>query len=148
MKTLSLLLLSAALVLGAAVEPVFASGGHFRGGHFRGGHFVGHRFAGHRFGGHHAFRHHAFRGFRHHSRASVSLFLGAPLFFDPFFDPFFPPVYSSPTVVVPASPPVYIEREPEQAYWYYCRESRAYYPYVKECPGPWQRVVPEPPPPS
>jgi len=30
--------------------------------------------------------------------------------------------------------------------WYYCPESKAYYPYVKECPGGWQQVAPQPPP--
>jgi hypothetical protein len=47
---------------------------------------------------------------------------------------------------------VYIEQADEQAapaqqaYWYYCPESKAYHPYVKHCPGGWQRVVPQPPP--
>jgi len=27
-------------------------------------------------------------------------------------------------------------------YWYYCADSQAYYPYVKECPGGWQQVAP------
>ena len=29
-------------------------------------------------------------------------------------------------------------------YWYYCESSDGYYPYVKECPGGWQRVAPRP----
>ena len=29
-------------------------------------------------------------------------------------------------------------------YWYFCRGANAYYPYVKECPGGWQRVQPRP----
>ena len=54
-------------------------------------------------------------------------------------------------MVVPSSPPTYIERDdaereaPASAYWYYCAESKAYYPYVKHCPGGWQRVAPQPP---
>jgi len=55
-----------------------------------------------------------------------------------------------PTVVVPSSPPVYIEREddaaasPRDGYWYYCDRPEGYYPYVKECPGGWERVAPRP----
>ncbi len=33
-----------------------------------------------------------------------------------------------------------------QGTWYYCAESKTYYPYVKECPGGWQRVTPQPAP--
>jgi hypothetical protein len=67
----------------------------------------------------------------------------------------------SPWVVAPASPPVYIERsdvvpvpapvpqqQPQQQqthYWYFCPQSNAYYPYVRECAGGWQRVAPQPP---
>ena len=32
------------------------------------------------------------------------------------------------------------------SWWYYCNESRTYYPYVKECASPWQRVAPTPAP--
>lgn len=65
----------------------------------------------------------------------------------PYYDyPYYPPV-----VVAPAAPPVYIEQgsgpAPQTNYWYYCNASRAYYPYVKECPGGWQQVVPQPPQP-
>lgn len=65
--------------------------------------------------------------------------------------PYYPPVVVAPAA--PAPPPVYIERErqpvsepPPQNYWYYCAESRGYYPYVKECPGGWMQVVPQPQP--
>ena len=60
-----------------------------------------------------------------------------------------PPVYY-PAPVVVQQPPVYTERQevaPEaQGYWYYCAATRGYYPYVKECPGGWQKVPPAPPP--
>jgi hypothetical protein len=59
---------------------------------------------------------------------------------------------------VPSTPSTYIEREQEGAeqegtpqesapagVWYYCPDSKAYYPYVKECPGGWQTVPAEPP---
>lgn len=60
-----------------------------------------------------------------------------------------PPVYYYPPMVVqPPSPPVYVERGdsvPEgPGTWFYCRESNNYYPYVKQCPGGWQRVPAQP----
>jgi hypothetical protein len=45
-----------------------------------------------------------------------------------------------------AQPPVY-NTEPQQDYWYYCQNPQGYYPYVKNCPGGWMRVVPTPPQP-
>jgi hypothetical protein len=32
-----------------------------------------------------------------------------------------------------------------QGDWYYCANSKSYYPYVGECPGGWQRVPAQPP---
>ena len=65
--------------------------------------------------------------------------------------PYYYPPYYPPAVVVapPAAPPVYVERgdqPPPQSYWYYCEQSRGYYPYVKECPGGWKAVPPAPAP--
>lgn len=146
MKTLSAALLSIVVFLGAVGSPpVLAAGGH--GSHFRGSHQFRHQ----QFRHHQQFRQHRpFPRFRHHNHSSFGVFIGAPLLLAPWYPP-----YSPATVVVPASPPVYIERAQEatpvqepQAFWYYCRESETYYPYTKECPGPWQRVVPQPPPPS
>jgi len=71
---------------------------------------------------------------------------GPYLYADPFYAP-------APVVVAPPEPQVYIERgdgageqvqTPGQQYWYYCRGSNRYYPYVKECPGGWQAVLPRP----
>jgi len=63
----------------------------------------------------------------------------------------YPPYYYPPVVAAPVSPPTYVEQgsaQPSpaqpQGYWYYCGESKAYYPYVKECPSGWQRVAPQP----
>jgi hypothetical protein len=76
-----------------------------------------------------------------------------------------PPVVYSPPTVITIQPPVYIERAttevwppvaqaapspplspppPPVAHWYYCAGSRAYYPYVSECPGGWQPVPSQP----
>jgi hypothetical protein len=55
-----------------------------------------------------------------------------------------------PVVSAPSAPETYIERsEPEAAAsqagtWYYCPESKKYYPYVQECSGGWQNVPAEP----
>lgn len=91
--------------------------------------------------------------------------------FSPFYYPpayYYPPVYAPPVVISPAPPPVYIEQSvpqqqmypqaapqvpqqaapqpaPQTAWWYYCADTQAYYPYVRECPGGWQRVSPQPP---
>lgn len=62
------------------------------------------------------------------------------------------PVYAPPVVVVPPEPTVYVEQgsaaaspaEPVAGYWYFCREANNYYTYVKECPGGWQQVAPQP----
>lgn len=97
---------------------------------------------------------HGGRHFSHrHARLGIGLSIGAPVFYSPWYYYPAPYYYYPPAVVVPSSPPVYIERgqveapAPDpQAYWYYCRESETYYPYVKECAGPWQRVVPHAPP--
>ena len=68
----------------------------------------------------------------------------------PYYPAYYPaPYYYPPAVVVTQPQPVqYIERpdQPLQSgYWYYCEPSRAYYPYVKECPSTWKAVAPTPP---
>ena len=57
------------------------------------------------------------------------------------------PAYYPPPVVV-EQPHTYIEQEPppapaapaETAYWYYCPNSREYYPSVPSCSEAWVRV--------
>ena len=95
----------------------------------------------------------------HHGGAHVrfGVFVGAPVFgyYPPpyYYYPLYYPPYYLPVVAAPSSPPVYVEQgsvQPApaqsqgQGYWYYCASSRAYYPYVKECPAGWQRVAPQP----
>jgi hypothetical protein len=80
-----------------------------------------------------------------HTRFSFGLVIGAPLY--PWYYP--PYTYAPVVVAAPAAPTTYIERAgppaPSQrsSYWYYCEASRTYYPYVKECPAGWLRVVPQ-----
>jgi hypothetical protein len=70
----------------------------------------------------------------------------------PYYAPYpyyYPAPAYYPVAVAPAAPPVYVERsEPaqQQGMWYYCEQSRGYYPYVTECPGGWKAVPPAPPP--
>lgn len=81
----------------------------------------------------------------------VGVYVGGP-YWSPWFYP--PPFYYQPQVVVvpPSPPPVYIEQQeaPGQPapssnqYWYYCQSAKGYYPYIKECPGGWQKVLPQP----
>lgn len=80
-----------------------------------------------------------------------------PSYYPPFpyyrapYYPYYPPV-----VIERPVPQVYIEQQPLPEapptpsaaplnYWYYCAETNGYYPYVKECRGGWQKVLPQPP---
>jgi hypothetical protein len=88
-------------------------------------------------------------GWRHGGHIRFGVAVGAPLVWG-----YPPPYYYYPRpAVVPVvpTPPTYIERQaapeaeqPAEAYWYYCRGADAYYPYVKHCPGGWERVLPQP----
>ena len=82
-----------------------------------------------------------------------------------------PPVYHAPRVIHSAPlvyvppvvysarnypPPVYVERNDlatippapapvaDTASWFFCADSNTYYPYVRECASPWQRVPAQP----
>ena len=88
----------------------------------------------------------------HHGRAHVGVFIGGPIYPWGYYPPYYPYPYAYPPAV-PATPPTYIEQNentapPQQpaGYWYYCADSKTYYPYVKECPAGWQRVAPQPAP--
>ena len=66
-------------------------------------------------------------------------------------DPFFRPYYTYPPVVTaPSRPPVYIQQQepklaqPKTNYWYYCQNPQGYYPHIKECPGGWTQIAPQP----
>lgn len=66
-------------------------------------------------------------------------------------DPFYRPYYTyPPAVTAPARPPVYIQQQepklarPKTNYWYYCQNPQGYYPHIKECPGGWTQVAPQP----
>ncbi|MDY7579828.1 hypothetical protein RGU70_16050 [Herbaspirillum sp. RTI4] len=41
------------------------------------------------------------------------------------------------------APEVYVEKaQPAPDYWYFCKESNGYYPYVQSCARGWMKVVP------
>lgn len=86
----------------------------------------------------------------HRGRAHFGVFIGAPVWPSWYY---YPPAYYYPpqvvTVPVPTTPPVYIEQTPAPAapaenYWYYCTSPSGYYPYIKQCPGGWLKVAPQP----
>ncbi len=74
----------------------------------------------------------------------------------PWYYPFYayPYYYNNPyapAVSMPSDEPQeYIQRSDKvsapvsSGVWYYCPESKIYYPYVKECPGGWQTVPAQP----
>jgi len=98
----------------------------------------------------------------HHGHGGVGFYFGVPYphayYPSPYYYPYPPYPYYPPIVTVPAQPQVYIEQgNPQPApqvspapqagnYWYHCDNPDGYYPYIKECPGGWQKVAPTPPP--
>lgn len=88
-------------------------------------------------------------------------------FHRPHYSPFYYPPVAVLQQVVPQAPPVYIEQpqviqppvQPPQVFqpqaepvpqsssnalWYFCPDSKTYYPYVRQCPSAWQPVTPHP----
>lgn len=100
------------------------------------------------------------RGYYHQrgGRVHYGLTIGVPLWYPPAYSYYYPPYPAygypayPPAVVVRPAPQVYVERddrlaaEPPAAphYWYFCRDSETYYPYVKQCASPWERVPARP----
>jgi hypothetical protein len=119
----------------------------------------GRRGSGYRRHSGHVRRSHGFSGFRggfrsrhghgHRFYGLGSVVLGSLYSYYPSY-PYYPYYYyEAPPVVIQQQAPVYVQGDPEpSSYWYYCRNSQAYYPYVKECPGGWMKVVPEATPPQ
>ena len=162
MRRLGVTFALALFLLGTLASEFALARGGGRGG---GSHGAGAHGGGHRGGGGKHFHHgHGGKHFHHgkhfhpgHGR--VGVFIGAPVIFGGW--PYAWPYYYPPPVYYPSAPyypPAYIERgngqpvpqqeQPAPAYWYYCPDAEAYYPYVTECRGGWQQVAPQPPPPS
>jgi hypothetical protein len=89
-------------------------------------------------------------------RVHLGFAFGGPAFYPapyyyPYYYPPYPAVVYPPAAYAPSVPQTYVERgdapgEAGQNYWYWCADAKAYYPYVKECPGGWQTVTPRQPP--
>jgi hypothetical protein len=99
-----------------------------------------------------------------HFGFNIGVPLYSPWYYRPYYAPayYYPPAYYAPSyypptyyqqpayvppVVAPPSAPAMVEqpRPAEPPMWHYCAQSQAYYPYVRECPGGWQRVPATPP---
>ena len=64
--------------------------------------------------------------------------------YGPYDYPPVPYVYEQPMVYLERTPPPAAAPAPEP-YWYYCQDSKTYYPHVQTCATPWQRVIPHAP---
>jgi hypothetical protein len=128
------------ILLGAVASgSVLAAGGHGGGGSHGGGGWHG----GSGWHGGHCCG----------ARVGFGVFVGAPFF--PYYAApyYYPPYYYPPAVAGPAYDPAYVEQgavqaapsQPQANWWYYCADAKSYYPYVRECPGGWVRVSPQPP---
>jgi hypothetical protein len=138
------------LLFGAAAgESAMARSGH--GGSGRGGGY-GHS-GGYGHGGSYG------HGYGYGGGVRFGISLGIPLYALGYYSN---PYYSYPAYAYPGpdygypGPAVapsggYVEQGYPQAApaprqdWYYCANANAYYPYVRECPGGWQRVPSQPP---
>lgn len=91
------------------------------------------------------------RGWGHHygqhgRYSHLGIVIGAPLIWPPY-----PYYYSYPhtQVVVERQPQIYVQREVPAVqaapsnYWYFCPDTRSYYPYAQSCPSGWLQVVPQ-----
>ncbi len=142
LATVLLVLVFAAVAGGSAT----ARGGHGGGGHWGGGH------GGYSHGGGHG------HGFGY--GVGLGIALSVPLYALGYYsNPYYSypayaypePAYSYPAPAVAASGAYTAQGYPQaqaaapQQDWYFCPNSNAYYPYVRECPGGWQRVPSTPP---
>jgi hypothetical protein len=153
MRSLKPILLVAALTIslmamGTASADRSSGGGSHKGGYSGGGGYKGGYYHG---GGH----------YKGYYRSSVGVVIGGPYWGAPWYYPYsyypyypyypyYYPYYYPPAVIEPSSPTEYIERSrPEPSsmpsrVWFYCPDSKTYYPYVKECPSRWEMVPAEP----
>lgn len=83
----------------------------------------------------------------------IGLWLGPgwwPGWWGPHYYPsYYYPYYQEPPIVIQQQPEEYEQPAPQEGqpvYWYFCKEPQGYYPYVKQCPSGWMKVVPTPPP--
>ena len=142
MKKVSALVIVAAALALVGIGAAEAHGSH--GGGWHGGGGSGVRHGGPPSGGH-------WHGGRFRPFVGGAVFIGA--FGYPYYayPGYYYPAYGYPPAPAPYYPPVtgYVEQPSAaapQGDWFYCPQSRAYYPQVQECPGGWQRIPPQPAP--
>jgi hypothetical protein len=90
----------------------------------------------------------------------VASALLSPWYYRPYYYypayPAYYPVYPATVEYAPAAPTVYYQQPAAPAavapstgdsgnWWYYCADSKTYYPYVNSCASEWQRVPPSAP---
>jgi len=171
MKTLRLALTVAALAITLITSGTASAGGSSKGG----GHYGGSSGGGGHYGGssggggHHGGYYRGGGYYGGYYRGGLGVYLGGPYwgwgsyyspyyypysypysypYYNPYYYPYYNPYSYPPAVTAPSE---YIEQptpessSPTSDVWYYCPESRAYYPYVKKCPGGWQTVPAQPP---
>ncbi len=117
-------------------------GGHGGGGGFggggRGGGF------GHFGGGGGYGRYHYGYGFGGWGIGFADPFWDSYLWLDDGYDYDYPYGYGAAAVAVP--PEANTNLPPAASYWYYCPDSKTYYPYVRQCASTWTRVPTSPAP--
>ena len=64
-------------------------------------------------------------------------------YYYPYYYGYGPPVMQQPAPAYDYNQPAPPAQE-QPYYWYFCPDAKAYYPYVKQCPGGWQKVIPSP----
>jgi hypothetical protein len=142
MKTKYSLAFFALLTLGSAGTAL--AGGHSHVGISVG---IGVPAYGYGYGGYYGPRYY---GPRYYGPPAYYPYAAYPAYYPPVVYPAAPVIVSPPVV---AQSQVYVEQaqqgsiQPQEnsPYWYYCAESKTYYPYVKSCASGWQQVTPQAP---
>ena len=82
-------------------------------------------------------------------------YYGAPYYGLPYYSPapvYYPPVQSAPVIYTEQDDasqfkvqgvPKNLSPDVQGSWWYYCVDSKTYYPYVNQCAGGWLRVAPQ-----
>jgi len=140
------LTLTVTLLLGVSASgSAFGHGGGYGGGRWHGGTRVGIYFGapiGFNYG------YYPYSPYR-------APYYGSPYYGSPYYSPvpvYYPPVQSAPIYteqsngpqINPQEVPRNSSQKVQESWWYYCVDSKTYYPYVNQCPGGWLKVAPQP----
>ena len=66
-------------------------------------------------------------------------------YYYPYYDPYYYEGYGEPPVVPEGVTPPAESEQQQPSFWHFCQDPEGYYPYIKDCPGGWLRVVPPQP---